>query len=87
MKIQLMKSQITDLYGLLGKNQKEETNLYADLRNIIKLNPRAPMSRVFELDITDDEATMVRELLTPPEREVSGDRIFHEMKKGMNRQL
>lgn len=86
MKIQLTKAQITDLFEALGKNEKQNTDIYADLKYIIRLNPRAALSKVFEVELSDPEAKMVRELLTPPEREVTGDRIFLEMKKGMKKQ-
>lgn len=87
MKVQLTKSQITELFEALGRNDKQETEIYGDLKNIIRLYPRVAPSKVFDLDLSETEAKMVRELLTPPEREVSGDRIFHEMKKGMKRQF
>ncbi len=86
MKIQLTKSQITDLFEALGKSGKQETEIYSDLMHIIKLHPRVAPSKVFDLELSEAEAKMVRELLTPPEREVSGDRIFHEMKKGLKKQ-
>jgi hypothetical protein len=86
MKIQLTKSQITDLFEALGKNEKQDTEIYADLKHIIRLHPRMAMSTVFDVELSDAEAKIVRELLTPPEREVSGDRIFLEMKKGMKKQ-
>ena len=86
MKIQLMKSQITDLFAALGNNDKQDTEIYSDLKNIIRLYPRAALSKVFDLELSETEARMVRELLTPPEREVEGDRIFLEMKKGLKKQ-
>ena len=86
MKIQLTKSQITDLFAALGNNEKQEMEIYADLKNIIRLYPRVAPSRVFDLELDEAEAKMVRNLLTPPEREVSGDRIFLEMKKGLKKQ-
>ncbi len=86
MKIQLTKSQIGDLFEALGKSEKQDTEIYADLKNIIRLHPRSPLSRVFDLELSEVEAGMVRDLLTPPEREIEGDRIFLEMKKGLKKQ-
>jgi hypothetical protein len=86
MNIKLTKSQITDLFEALGKNDKQDTEIYADLKHIIRLHPRISPSMVFDVNLSEAEGKIVRELLTPPEREVSGDRIFLEMKKGMKKQ-
>ncbi|MDP2984602.1 MAG: hypothetical protein Q8O92_14885 [Candidatus Latescibacter sp.] len=85
MKIYLTKSQITDLFGIMGKNLKEDSDLYRDLKSIIRLYPRVSLDREFDLDLSQEDMKMLRELLTPREKEITGENIFEEMKKGMKK--
>lgn len=85
MKIYLTKSQITDLFKIMGKRSKEETELYYDLKSIIRLYPRANPEKQFELDLREEDLKMVREMLTRPEKEITGENIFSEMTKEMKK--
>lgn len=85
MNARLTKSQVIDLFELMGKKEKTENSLYEDLKSIIHLYPRVSPDREFEISISDNDRDLVRELLTPVEREPEGDGIFSEMKRGMKR--
>ncbi len=87
MKIYLSKSQVTDLYTIMCKSFKEESELYGDLKRIIRLYPRVDIDKQFELDLSDEDVKMVRELLTRPEKEITSENIFSEMTKGMKKHL
>jgi hypothetical protein len=86
MKTFLTKSQINDLFEIMGKRNKEESDLYSDLKSIIRLNPRVSADKMFELDLSEDDVNMIREMLTRPEKEITGENIFEEMKRGMKKQ-
>ena len=81
--IRLTKSQIIDLFRILGKAGKTEIGLYEDLKSIIRLYPRVSSEKEFEITLGDEDRELVRELLTPPEKEPTGDGIFSEMKRGL----
>ncbi|MFA6470783.1 MAG: hypothetical protein WCU00_01980 [Candidatus Latescibacterota bacterium] len=87
MKIHLTKSQINDLFRIMGKCSKEETELYRDLKSLIKLSPRVNLEKQFELDLSEEDIIMVRDMLTRPEKEITGENIFSEMTKGMKKHL
>jgi len=85
MKIYLTKSQITDLFKIMGKHFKEDSELYRDLKSIIRLYPRVSLDKQFDLDLSQEDLKMLREMLTPREKEITGENIFSEMKKGMKK--
>jgi hypothetical protein len=87
MKIFLSKSQINDLLRVMGKSSNEETELYRDLKTIIRLYPHAKLEKQFELDISSEDQKMIREVLTPPEKEITSENIFSEMTKGMKKHI
>jgi hypothetical protein len=86
MKTNLTKSQINDLFEIMGKRFKEDSDLYRDLKSIIRLNPRVSSDKIFELDLSQEDLNMIREMLTRPEKEITGENIFEEMKRGMKKQ-
>lgn len=69
MKLQLTKAQITELYLVLRRHGREDTDLYAELHDILRLSPHIPDSKVMDLTIDDSELEMVRSILTPTERD------------------
>ena len=83
MTIRLMKSQVMDLFEIMGKKRKTNSELYEDLKDIIRLFPHVFPDKEFEITLSDNDLKMVRELLTPEEKEPSGDGIFSEMKRGL----
>lgn len=83
MNIRLTKSQVMDLFEIMGKKRKTNSELYEDLKDIIRLFPHVFPDKEFEITLSDNDLEMVRKLLTPEEKEPSGDGIFSEMKRGL----
>ena len=69
MKLQLTKGQLTELYYVLRKNGRENTDLYSELHDLLRLIPHIPDSKVMDLNIDDSDLEMVRSVLTPPPRD------------------
>ena len=67
MKVSLTKSQITELYEFMWKNRKENSELYNEIDNILRLNPRAKQDKLIEITINDADAGMIREMLNRKE--------------------
>ena len=67
MKVSLSKSQILELYGLIGKNRKENSELYDEIKDILRLYPRAKQNKLIEITINDSDVSMIREILTRKE--------------------
>lgn len=69
MKLQLTKAQISELYLLLRKHGRDDTDLYAELHDLLRLHPHIPDSKTMEITIDDSDLDMVHGILTPPERD------------------
>ena len=63
MKVRLTKSQIGELFELLGKNRKENSELYDEINDILRLYTRATQDKLIEITINDADAGMIREML------------------------
>ena len=63
MKVRLTKSQIGELFELLGKNRKENSELYDEINDILRLYTRATQDKLIEITINDADAGMIREIL------------------------
>jgi hypothetical protein len=87
MNVLLTKSQVMDLFEMMGKKRKTESDLYEELKDIIRLFPHVSPEKEFEITLSDNDCELVRELLTPVEKEPSGDGIFSEMKRGLKRRF
>ena len=63
MKVRLTKSQIGELFELLGKNRKENSELYDEINDILRLYTRGTQDKLIEITINDADAGMIREIL------------------------
>ena len=63
MKVRLTKSQIGELFELLGKNRKENSELYDEINDILRLYTRATQDKLIEITINDADAGMIRDIL------------------------
>ena len=63
MKVRLTKSQIGELFELLGKNRGENSELYDEINDILRLYTRAIQDKLIEITINDADAGMIHEIL------------------------
>ena len=69
MKVQLTKPQIMQLYKIMGKNRKENTELYNEIKDILRLYTRVKPDKFLEITINETEVEMVREMLPVKEND------------------
>ena len=63
MKVQLTKAQIVEFYEIMGKNRKENTELYNEIKDILRLYARVEPGKLIDIYIDENEIDMVREML------------------------
>ena len=69
MKVQLTKAQIVELYEIMGKNRKENTELYNEIKDILHLYARVGPGKLIDIHIDESEIDMVREMLNTQDGE------------------
>ncbi len=67
MKVQLKKSQLSELLDILRKNHKENSNLYSEINEVLRLNYHVIADKLLEISIEGDDIQMLHELLKPKE--------------------
>jgi hypothetical protein len=69
MTVKLSKMQLIDLMGILRKNHQENSQLYLEIKDILRLHDHLTVDKLFDITIENSEIGMIRELLTPKEEE------------------